>query len=64
MRLVAVTPEGQPVTVDRLSPRITRSEGTSNSPISLAEQERELIELHLRLPGESHPRRPEPGDQP
>ena len=50
-RLVAVTPEGQPVTVDRLSPRVTRSNGTSSSPLSLAEHERELIELHLRLSG-------------
>jgi transcriptional regulator with GAF, ATPase, and Fis domain len=50
-RLVAITPEGQPVTVDRLSPRVTRSNGASSSPLSLAEQERELIELHLRLSG-------------
>jgi transcriptional regulator with GAF, ATPase, and Fis domain len=49
-RLVAVTPEGQPVTVDRLSQRITRSDGRTHL-VSLAEQEKELIELHLRLAG-------------
>jgi transcriptional regulator with GAF, ATPase, and Fis domain len=52
-RLIAVTSFGQPVTVDRLSPRITRSEAAhvSSAPASLAEQEKELIELHLRLSG-------------
>ncbi|MEM8931121.1 MAG: sigma-54-dependent Fis family transcriptional regulator [Acidobacteriota bacterium] len=53
-RLVAVTTEGLPLTVDRLSPRITRSTEKTVSPtapISLAEQEKELIELHLRLSG-------------
>ena len=39
------------MTVDRLSPRVTRSDGVSSSPLSLAEHERELIELHLRLSG-------------
>ena len=38
-----------PITVDRLSPRITRAEERSNpTPASLAEHEKELIELHLR----------------
>lgn len=52
-RLIAVTPEGLPITVDRLSPRIMRNDevGEKPSPASLAEQERELIELHLRLAG-------------
>ena len=52
-RLVAVTPQEQPITVDRLSPRILRSreEELPSSPASLAEQEKELIELHLRLAG-------------
>lgn len=52
-RLIAVTPNGQPITVDRLSPRITRSDETHapSAPVSLAEQEKELIELHLRLSG-------------
>ena len=52
-RLIAVTPFDQPVTVDRLSPRITRSEEVAErtAPASLAEQEKELIELHLRLSG-------------
>ena len=52
-RLVAVTPQEQPITVDRLSPRILRSreEDPPSSPASLAEQEKELIELHLRLAG-------------
>ena len=52
-RLVAVTPEDSPVTVDRLSPRILKSEemGEKPSPASLADQERELIELHLRVSG-------------
>ncbi len=52
-RLMAVTPQDEPITVDRLSPRIGRSSavGERVSPASLAEQERELIELHLRLTG-------------
>lgn len=52
-RLVAVTPAGQPITVDRLSQRILRRHQSDprSSPASLAEQERELIELHLRLAG-------------
>jgi two-component system response regulator HupR/HoxA len=51
-RLVAITPEGQPVTFDRLSPRITRSNGGKPSALaSLAEHEREIIELHLRQAG-------------
>lgn len=52
-RLMAVTPTGVPITVDRLSPRIVKSGDTDErpSPASLAEQEKELIELHLRLSG-------------
>ncbi|MEM9556321.1 MAG: sigma-54-dependent Fis family transcriptional regulator [Acidobacteriota bacterium] len=49
-RLIAVTNEGMPLTVDRLSPRVTRtSDPQRDAPQSLAEQEKELIELHLRL---------------
>ena len=49
-RMVAVTPQGEPFTVDRLSPRLTRArESASPTPASLAEHEKELIELHLRL---------------
>ncbi len=48
-RLVAVTPQGTPITVDRLSQRILRVEETARSaPASLVEHEKELIELHLR----------------
>ena len=51
-RLIAVSSEGLPLTVDRLSPRITRAtQKESNQPMSLAEQEKELIELHLKLSG-------------
>ena len=52
-RLVAVTPLGQPITVDRLSPRIARSDEVDerSNLLSLADQERELIELHLRTSG-------------
>ena len=49
MRLVAVTPPETPITVDRLSPRMLRVEETASpTPASLAEHEKELIELHLR----------------
>ncbi len=49
-RLVAVTPADEPITVDRLSPRLTRKQDTASpTPASLAEHEKELIELHLRL---------------
>ncbi|MCP3964602.1 MAG: sigma-54-dependent Fis family transcriptional regulator [bacterium] len=49
-RLVAVTPQDEPLTVDRLSQRIIRSEEIARpTPASLAEHEKELIELHLRL---------------
>ena len=49
-RLIAVTPQGEPLTVDRLSQRILRTkERKSPTPTSLAEHEKELIELHLRL---------------
>ncbi|MEL7059320.1 MAG: sigma-54 dependent transcriptional regulator [Acidobacteriota bacterium] len=51
-RLIAVTAEGMPLTVDRLSPRLTRASAKApTAPQSLAEQEKELIELHLRLAG-------------
>ncbi|MEM6794647.1 MAG: sigma-54-dependent Fis family transcriptional regulator [Acidobacteriota bacterium] len=53
-RLIAVSPDGTPLTVDRLSQRIQRSERVAHrphAPISLADQEKELIELHLRLTG-------------
>jgi transcriptional regulator with GAF, ATPase, and Fis domain len=51
-RLLALTPPGMPLTVDRLSSRITQKGGAAAAtPHSLAEQERELVELHLRLAG-------------
>ena len=50
-RLMAITPEGTPLTADGLSKRITESPGVQEKPGSLAEQEKELIELHLRLTG-------------
>jgi len=50
-RLVAITPEGSPLTVEGLSKRITESPAVGEKPGSLAEQEKELIELHLRLTG-------------
>lgn len=53
-RLVAISPDGMPLTVDRLSRRITRTThkgGSPAAPASLAEQEKELIELHLKLSG-------------
>ncbi|MEM7584853.1 MAG: sigma-54-dependent Fis family transcriptional regulator [Acidobacteriota bacterium] len=54
-RLVAITPEGLPLTAESLSPRISKALVQKASgglaPVPLAEQERELIELHLRLVG-------------
>ncbi len=52
-RLLAITPEGQPLTVESLSKRITGGgkPGKIEEPPSLEEQEKELIELHLRLTG-------------
>ncbi|MEM9593794.1 MAG: sigma-54-dependent Fis family transcriptional regulator [Acidobacteriota bacterium] len=51
-RLLAVCVEGQPLTVDRLSQRILRAaEKEKTAPASLAEQERRLVEQHLRLAG-------------
>jgi len=50
-RLVAITPEGTPLTADSLSKRINDSPAAKEKPGSLAEQEKELIELHLRLHG-------------
>lgn len=56
-RLVALTPPGEPLAVDRLSKRI--AEGVLVHPAtagSLARRERELIELHLRLAGANRSR--------
>jgi transcriptional regulator with GAF, ATPase, and Fis domain len=50
-RLLALTPPGMPLTVDRLSEHIAPKSTAAPSPAGLAEQERELIELHLRLSG-------------
>jgi len=51
-RLLAVTPAGQPLTVDRLSSALVRSgEKVRSGLTSLAEQQKELVELHLRLSG-------------
>ena len=53
-RLVAVTPDGSPLTFDRLSRRVSRPDQDARSPsapISLAEQEKELVELHLQRSG-------------
>lgn len=46
-RLVALTPDGEAVTVDRLSRRITGDPGTTETPPTLQEAEAELIERHL-----------------
>jgi DNA-binding NtrC family response regulator len=49
-RLLALSPPGSPLTADKLSPRIT--EGDGGAPLlSLAETEREMVELHLRRAG-------------
>ncbi|RMH18941.1 MAG: sigma-54-dependent Fis family transcriptional regulator [Acidobacteria bacterium] len=52
-RLLAVTPAGQPLTVDRLSKRIAQQPAVAGDAdlMTLAEHERELIELRLRLAG-------------
>ncbi len=50
-RLVAVSAPGLPLTVDRLSPRLTRVSPVGKAVGNLSDQERELIELHLRLAG-------------
>ena len=51
-RLIAITADGSPLTVDRLSPRLRESASLppDRAP-SLEEQEKELVELHLRLAG-------------
>jgi transcriptional regulator with GAF, ATPase, and Fis domain len=53
-RLLALAPPGAPLTADRLARRIT-AVGPSARPAGrlggLAEQEKELIEMHLRLSG-------------
>jgi transcriptional regulator with GAF, ATPase, and Fis domain len=49
-RLVATNQPGLPLTADRLSRRILQAVAPLDAaPASLVEQERELIELHLRL---------------
>jgi transcriptional regulator with GAF, ATPase, and Fis domain len=50
-RLVAISAPGLPLTVDRLSPRLTRVGPVGKVVGNLSDQERELIELHLRLSG-------------
>jgi transcriptional regulator with GAF, ATPase, and Fis domain len=52
-RLVAICPNGQSLTVDRLSPRLTKTQPIEpiRPATSLVDQERELIEMHLRLSG-------------
>ena len=48
MRLLALTPWGEPLTVGRLSRRTRDEDGSLADVKTLAEQEKELIELHLR----------------
>jgi transcriptional regulator with GAF, ATPase, and Fis domain len=49
-RLLALTPEGAQLSAKNLSSRIVKNDSpTPGRLLSLAEQERELIELHLRL---------------
>ncbi len=53
-RLVAITATGEPLTVDRMSRRITQASAPGDAtqldgPNSLADHEREIIELHLRM---------------
>ncbi len=50
-RLVAIIPEGVPLTADGLSRRIRDAAAPKQPPGSLADQEKELIELHLHLAG-------------
>lgn len=51
-RLVAVTPEGEPLSVDNLSKRITSDSTTAQSPLlTLEESEERLIRLHLKEAG-------------
>jgi transcriptional regulator with GAF, ATPase, and Fis domain len=50
-RLLAITEEGTPLTVDSLSTRITTPSVRADPAMSLAEKEKELIELHLRRTG-------------
>ena len=52
LRLLAVTGPGQPLTADRLSQRITHAEPVETStPSTLADFEREVIEMQLRAHG-------------
>ena len=48
-RLVATHQPGLPLTADRLSSRVTQLASAAAAPASLEDQEKELIELHLRL---------------
>jgi transcriptional regulator with GAF, ATPase, and Fis domain len=51
-RLLAVTPPGLPLSVERLSKRITQAVVTEQESLqSLEEREKELVTLHLRLAG-------------
>jgi transcriptional regulator with GAF, ATPase, and Fis domain len=51
-RLLALTPPGLPLSVERLSRRITQAVlAEQESLLSLEEREREVIALHLRLAG-------------
>jgi Nif-specific regulatory protein len=50
-RLLTLTPPGLPLTVERLSRRIGEALAGPPAASSLSEQEKELIELHLRLCG-------------
>ena len=48
-RLVATHRPGLPLTAERLSARVTQLLAAAAAPASLEDQEKELIELHLRL---------------
>lgn len=51
-RLVAITPPGQPLTVDNLSKRITSGSPAAAAPLaSLEEMEKKQIEVHLNESG-------------
>jgi transcriptional regulator with GAF, ATPase, and Fis domain len=52
-RALALTPEGEPITAERLSSRISTDAGPvlPERRRALAERERELVELHLRRAG-------------
>jgi transcriptional regulator with GAF, ATPase, and Fis domain len=48
-RLIALHRPGLPLTAERLSTRLTQLVSAAAAPVSLEDQEKELIELHLRL---------------